>query len=104
MTENRRFQRRQENFSCLNCGQEVQGTGYTNHCPTCLWSLHVDVNPGDRQSECKGPMEPVASRSRSGQASILHHCQRCGHKQWNRTASEDNFDLIVRLSAMPCDE
>jgi predicted RNA-binding Zn-ribbon protein involved in translation (DUF1610 family) len=104
MTENKRFQRRRESFTCLSCGQAVKGTGYTNHCPECLWSRHVDIHPGDRLNDCLGPMEPVASRQRSGQFAILHRCQRCGHNQWNRIADEDNFDLITRLSAMPCDQ
>ena len=26
----------------------MKGNGYTNHCPKCLWSKHVDINPGDR--------------------------------------------------------
>ena len=28
--------------------------------PNCLYSLHVDVEPGDRESDCGGHMEPVS--------------------------------------------
>ena len=56
----RRFARTVEDFVCEKCGTQVEGDGYTNHCPHCLWSRHVDVNPGDRKATCKGMMEPVA--------------------------------------------
>ena len=42
------FTRKVEDFTCEHCGREVHGNGYTNHCPHCLHSKHVDVNPGDR--------------------------------------------------------
>ena len=56
----RSFQRRIENFVCEHCGEKVIGDGYTNHCPKCLWSKHVDVNPGDRMAHCGGMMKPEA--------------------------------------------
>ena len=55
----KQFQRKKENFVCEHCGQEVIGNGYTNHCPSCLHSKHVDINPGDRAETCGGLMEPV---------------------------------------------
>ena len=48
-----------EDFTCEHCGAPVKGTGYTNHCPKCLWSKHEDVNPGDRASDCHGLMKPI---------------------------------------------
>lgn len=45
----------QEDFVCEVCGTKVKGTSYTNHCPNCLWSKHVDQNvPGDRAELCHG--------------------------------------------------
>ena len=40
-----------EAFVCENCGKEVKKLGYScrNHCPECLYSKHVDKNPGDRE-------------------------------------------------------
>ena len=32
---------------------------------------------------------------------VLHMCQKCGHKIWNRTAPDDNWDLICQLSRIP---
>ena len=53
-----------ETFVCKNCGRTVvpegAGSDHRNHCPNCLYSLHVDVEPGDRASDCGGHMEPVA--------------------------------------------
>ena len=31
---------------------EGAGSNHRNHCPNCLYSLHVDIEPGDRESEC----------------------------------------------------
>jgi len=45
----KKFQKRIENFTCEKCGLFVKGTGYTDHCPNCLWSKHMDINPGDRK-------------------------------------------------------
>jgi len=57
--DTKKFKRTKENFTCENCGFLVEGDGYTNHCPRCLWSKHVDINPGDRCSNCFGMMEPI---------------------------------------------
>ena len=56
--ETRRFTKNDSGFICAHCGKEVQPLGYTsrNHCPFCLWSLHLDENPGDRASDCGGQM------------------------------------------------
>ncbi|HQY53570.1 MAG TPA: RNHCP domain-containing protein [Ignavibacteria bacterium] len=37
----RKFQKRTEDFTCGNCGCKVTGDGYTNHCPECLYRMHV---------------------------------------------------------------
>ncbi len=98
--ESRKFQRNVEDFSCENCGYEVKGTGYTNHCPKCLWSKHVDVNPGDRLSECKGMMEPVGVETRSGEYDIVHKCVKCGFKKRNKSVKEDDFDKILEIAKL----
>lgn len=98
----RRFQRRIEAFTCAVCGTQVQGNGYTDHCPSCLWGQHVDVNPGDRAAECQGMMEPVGALVPAGKTPrIFYRCAGCGHERFNDAAPEDNIDEIIRLSAMP---
>ena len=41
-----------DTFTCKACGWPVgpegAGSGHRNHCPNCLTSLHLDVEPGDR--------------------------------------------------------
>jgi hypothetical protein len=95
----RKFQRRIEDFICEHCGYSVQGSGYTNHCPQCLWSKHVDVNPGDRAEPCQGLMEPVGVEVKKGKYRILHRCTRCGTEGWNKAAKEDDFEVILQLAA-----
>lgn len=92
------FQRRKENFVCLQCGENVEGNGFTNHCPSCLWSRHVDINPGDRLAACKGMMQPIGLEKKRDGYRILHRCQDCGHEGWNRSAQEDNFDRLIELA------
>ncbi|MEM9624515.1 MAG: RNHCP domain-containing protein [Pseudomonadota bacterium] len=90
-------------FACVHCGAEVQPVtngSYRNHCPFCLWSLHVDNQPGDRLSRCRAPMQPVAVvRNRKGWQ-IVHQCTKCGHKQPNKVAQmtlQDDMDALVRF-------
>jgi hypothetical protein len=96
---NRKFRRRKEDFICLNCGYHVRGNGYTNHCPACLFSKHVDINPGDRQCSCLGLMKPVGAESVRGGYVIIHQCIKCGAKKRNKAAQGDSFDAIVKASS-----
>ena len=105
--ETKRFQKNDNGFTCTHCGRQVEPLGYTsrNHCPFCLWSLHVDVNPGDRANECRGEMEPVGAvpDPRRGYI-ILHRCTRCGEIHRNRAAHEatvqpDSMKLLIALTA-----
>jgi rubrerythrin len=92
-----RFIRTKEDFTCGHCGREVRGTGYTNHCPNCLWSRHVDVNPGDRASRCRGMMEPISVDVEKDSYVITHRCIVCGYIKKNVAAPEDSFDEIAKL-------
>ena len=93
-----RFTKNKEDFICSLCGTHVQGNGYTNHCPHCLSSLHVDINPGDRACSCGGIMLAVGLEHRNGKDFILHKCQKCGFERRNQTAPNDNFEAILALS------
>lgn len=101
VNKNKRFQKRKEDFICQNCQTKVEGTGYTNHCPECLWSKHVDKNPGDRKEKCQGAMEPVAAEQASRGYKIHHKCIKCGFRQAVKSAEDDNFDKILDLSTNP---
>ncbi len=93
------FIRTTENFTCEKCGFFVEGNGYTNHCPECLWSKHVDISPGDRAEICLGMMEPVGIIKKGKEYSILHTCVVCGFERPNKAVAEDNFQMIVQISA-----
>lgn len=92
------FQRTIENFECENCHAPVAGNGYTNHCPQCLWSKHVDVNPGDRAATCGGLMKPTALENENGEYVITHTCVTCSYKKRNKISPTDNFDVVVQVA------
>jgi RNHCP domain-containing protein len=78
--------------------------GYRNHCPVCLYSKHVDIVPGDRESACQGLMPPVGLEHRSGKGLVVvHRCRRCGFERPNRIAADttqpDDLDTLTRLGA-----
>lgn len=98
---NKKFQRTKEDFICEKCGQLVHGSGYTNHCTQCLWSKHVDVNPGDRKATCLGLMEPIGVELKDGKYVILHRCTLCGFEKRNKASDDDNFESILLLSSRP---
>lgn len=93
-----KFQRRIEDFSCENCGAQVVGNGFTNHCPKCLWSKHVDINPGDRAEACGGMMEPIGVESKADEYRILFRCTRCGEERWNKSALDDDFEVLLKVA------
>jgi hypothetical protein len=105
--EEKRFKKNDSGFVCKSCGKEVLPLGYTsrNHCPFCLCSLHVDVNPGDRANECGGLMRPIRTEPDARRGFIIiHKCDKCGEIRRNRAAlnakdQPDNRSLLIRLTA-----
>ena len=93
----KKFIKTKEDFVCVHCGVEVKGNGYTNHCPECLWSLHVDVYPGDRNAECGGMMEPVAVEG-ADQWSLRHRCKKCGKEIVNKVSPSDNKESLIEVA------
>ena len=90
-----KFQRNKEDFICEKCGYFVVGTGYTNHCPKCLWCKHVDIYPGDRANECRGMMKPISIISEKGDFVLAHECFKCGEKKRNRTSKDDDLSVLL---------
>ncbi len=87
--ENARFTKNDNGFICANCGFEVQPLGTTsrNHCPRCLCSLHVDINPGDRACDCGGILAPISAEPDPKKGFIItHKCRKCGFISRNRAA------------------
>lgn len=94
------------NHPCRVCGRTVvpagAGSDHRNHCPNCLTSLHVDNEPGDRQSECGGIMDAIALWVRNnGECAVIHRCRRYGALSSNRTAADDNPMKIMSIALKP---
>jgi len=97
----KKFQKKIEDFTCEVCSQKVKGSGYTNHCPNCLWSKHTDIFPGDRVEKCQGLMEPKYTIYQKFRWRIIHQCQKCGALRICDVFPSDNPDLLVKLSTRP---
>lgn len=71
-----------------------------NHCPYCLYSLHVDEEtPGDRLSDCAGLMPPIGLETRrTGEFVLIHKCEKCGKISKNRIAGDDDWAKVCELS------
>lgn len=96
----------EEVFECKVCDRlvvpEFAGTEHRNHCSNCLSSLHVDNEPGDRESDCGGYMDPIAVWVRkNGEWAILHRCRRCGKIVSNRCAADDNPMKPMSIAMKP---
>ncbi|MHA1558944.1 MAG: RNHCP domain-containing protein [Alphaproteobacteria bacterium] len=94
----KKFKKTKENFICDICGEAVIGDGYTNHCPNCLYSKHVDICPGDRTELCRGIMEPVFIEAHSKKELVItHRCINCGIKRKNKIGKYDKKHGIEKL-------
>jgi hypothetical protein len=106
--ETKRFTKNDSGFICANCKKEVLPLGYTsrNHCPFCLCSLHVDVNPGDRANKCGGILRPIKAEPDAKRGYVIvHRCEKCGAISRNKAAHEaktqpDDMNLIIKLTAV----
>lgn len=89
-----------EDFVCENCGKFVKKLDYTarDHCPYCLCSKHVDINPGDREETCHGILQPIdIEKNRKADYKIVYKCNKCGAIRKNIMASDDTFDEIIKV-------
>lgn len=95
------FSKLDEEFICENCNKHVQKLNYTSrdHCPHCLYSKHVDVNPGDRNNACKGLLKPIEIEKFKDSYKIIYKCQKCGQIHKNITAIDDDFNMIIKISS-----
>ena len=96
----KKFNMMDENFICENCGENVSKSNYTarDHCPNCLYSKHVDINPGDRSNDCHGLLEPIGIEKFKNTYKIIYKCKKCKKFHKNIMANDDNMDLIIELS------
>jgi len=96
----KRFNMIDEEFICINCGNKVNKLNTTarDHCNNCLYSVHVDINPGDRKNPCKGLLKPIGIEKYRDTYKIIYQCTKCGMLHKNIMANDDNMDKIIELS------
>lgn len=96
----KKFTMKDENFICEHCGYSVEKLGYTarDHCPNCLYSKHVDINPGDRNNSCHGLLKPIGIEKYKDTYKIIYQCEKCHELHKNIAAMDDNMDKIIELS------
>lgn len=89
-----------EEFICENCGELISKLKYSarDHCNHCLYSKHVDINPGDRSNTCLGLLKPIGIEKFKDTYKIIYKCEKCGSMHKNIVASDDDFNLIIKLS------
>jgi hypothetical protein len=100
-------------FKCAHCRGFVytepgfSGVQNRNHCPYCLWSLHLDLHAaGDRLSACKSPMQPIGLTIKHtrkkygpnrGELMLIHACNACKALSINRIAADDDPHKIIAV-------
>lgn len=89
-----------EEFICENCNKNVNKLNYSarDHCPFCLYSKHVDINPGDRLNNCKGLLVPFDIEKFKNTYKIIYKCNTCGKIHKNIIANDDDINKIIELS------
>ena len=103
-----KFTRINEAFVCQNCNHNVPPAQSTcrDHCPRCLWSIHVDNNPGDRNAGCGAPLQPKSYSSNKKKGFMIHYiCLKCGTRKVNKFLEfdeheADSMDALLKLSGV----
>ncbi len=71
-----------DTFTCKVCGRLVIPAGassdHRNHCPNCLSSQHLEIEPGDRKVRLRRNHGTRAVWvRRSGEWAVIHRSRRC---------------------------
>ena len=97
----KKFSENDNSFICENCNKNVEKLVYSSrdHCPFCLYSKHVDINPGDRANECKGLLVPIDIEKFKDNYKIVYKCRKCNEIHKNIAAKDDSIDKIIEISS-----
>lgn len=89
-----------ETFICENCNKPVEKLNYTarDHCPYCLYSKHVDMNPGDRANSCQGLLKPIDIEKFKDTYKIIYQCEKCKELHKNILANDDDMSIVIAIS------
>lgn len=103
---------RKHTFSCLYCKKPIPkqapGTAHRNHCPFCLWSVHVGRAENRRPGACRGLMAPIGltfkkeaadkyGKPKQGELMVVHQCAICGEISINRLAGDDTAETVLEV-------
>lgn len=91
---------RNEGFECENCGTINPPADKTcrDHCIKCLFSKHVDVEPGDRANTCQGLMRPMGVTLKGGYwDKIQYTCTKCHQSHQNKVADDDDRGSLMKI-------
>lgn len=97
-------------LQCGNCGSvfslSIPNGKHRDHCPVCLYSVHIDNRPGDRNAWCgqgthdnwsPSKLVPVGVTELQNVPSIVYKCEKCGAVKINKYAPDDSQSLITKL-------
>lgn len=88
-------------FICKNCNFEVvksENFKGRNHCPKCLYSLHLDIFPNDNANSCHGLMQPVGTlQTEENELLIIHKCSTCDKSSRAKVVFDDNYEKILEI-------
>ena len=98
------FKKNDNEFICENCGEKVDKLNYTSrdHCPYCLYSKHVDINPGDRLNTCMGLLKPIDVEKFKDTYKIIYRGEKCNEVHKNIMANDDDINKIIEISKKDC--
>ena len=96
----KQFTKLDEEFICENCKQKIEKLNYTtrDHCNHCLYSKHLDINPGDRSNNCKGLLKPIGIEKYKDTYKIIYKCETCHKEHKNIIAKDDDMNEIIKIS------
>ena len=95
----KKFKMIDDGFICEVCHKKVEPLKVSarDHCPYCLCSKHVDINPGDRQNKCHGILKPIGIDKFKDTYKIVYKCDKCKEIHRNIIAKDDDFDKILEI-------
>lgn len=76
-------------LTCVICAKKFVNKN-RDHCPHCLCSIHLDIEPRDNESDCRGVLRPVSRTDKE----IVHKCERCGTIQYNPIYIDDDLTIL----------
>jgi hypothetical protein len=96
----KKFNELDEGFICEHCNKKVEPLIYSSrdHCPYCLYSKHVDINPGDRENTCRGLLKPIEIEKFKDTYKIIYKCDKCKQLHKNIIAKDDDMNKIIEIS------